>query len=85
MANLRWYRTLGVPEVGRSLQTIRRDRGTTQQAFAPLVHSSSSTISRLERGEDVSLRVALDAAIELGYEFILVPKGSAITVTPPEE
>lgn len=59
---------------------MREDAGLDQASTAEKVSSSRSTVSRIERGHDVSLHTAMEIIAELGYEIVLTPRGSAIIV-----
>lgn len=79
-----WYRVRSLISLGNALAQSRKDAGLDQQAMAEVISSSRPTISRIERGEAASSQTVLDAVAQAGYEVILVPRGSRVTVTEPQ-
>lgn len=78
-----WYRARSLVDLGAALQEVRRDKGVTQEEAARLARSSRPTVSRMERGVPVQSDVLLAAAAVAGYEFVLIPRGSRVTVVEP--
>ena len=78
-----WYRARSLSGAGIALQEVRRDTHLSQDDAARRIGSSRPTLSRMERGEAVQSDVLFDLAAELGYEFVLVPRGSDLKVSPP--
>ena len=76
-----WYRARSLSGAGSALQEIRRDVGISQDDAARQIGSSRPTLSRMERGEAVQSDVLFDLAARLGYEFVLVPRGSDLKVS----
>lgn len=70
------YDTIGF---GEHVRRARQDRGFNQDELANRIGVSRMTISRLERGESVSVDIALRALSECGIALALVPKFSRMT------
>lgn len=70
------YDTIGF---GEHVRRARQDRGFNQDELANRIGVSRMTISRLERGESVSVDIALRALSECGIALALVPKFSRVT------
>jgi HTH-type transcriptional regulator / antitoxin HipB len=68
-------------EFGERLRRARRARGFDQGELADRIGVSRMTISRLERGESVSVDIALRALSECGIALALVPKFSRVMVS----
>lgn len=75
-----WFRVRSTSAFGQALADIRKDLSLSQDEAAALIGSSRPTISRMELGATVSSELAVRAASEYGYDVILVPRGSRITV-----
>ncbi|WP_235852760.1 helix-turn-helix domain-containing protein [Mycobacterium interjectum] len=67
-------------EFGEGLRRARQARGFQQGELADRIGVSRMTISRLERGESVSVDIALRALSECGIALALVPKFSRVMV-----
>lgn len=63
-------------ELGEHVRRVRHDRGFNQGELANRIGVTRMTISRLERGESVSVDIALRALSECGIALALVPKFS---------
>lgn len=68
-------------ELGAHLRRARRDKGFQQEELADRIGVNRMTISRLERGDSVSVDITLRALSECGIALALVPKFSRVTVT----
>lgn len=68
-------------ELGERARRARQARGFHQDELANRIGVTRMTISRLERGESVSVDIALRALSECGIALALVPKFSRVTVT----
>lgn len=66
-------------ELGQHIRRARQDRGFNQDELADRIGVTRMTISRLERGESVSVDIALRALSECGIALALVPKFSRVT------
>ena len=77
-----FYRARSVPALADAVQAMRTDAGKTQAELALDIGSSRPTISRMERGMPVATDTLLDALTACGYELVLVPRGSHLTVKP---
>jgi HTH-type transcriptional regulator/antitoxin HipB len=69
---VRWVFTPA--DLGHSLKQARRRAGLTQTNLSERLGVARMTISRLERGEPVSLETALAALAECGDALVVVPK-----------
>lgn len=67
-------------ELGQSIREARIERGLQQADLAERVGVSRMTISRLERGESVSVETAMRCLSECGRAIAVVPKFSRIEV-----
>ncbi|SBS78519.1 XRE family transcriptional regulator [uncultured Mycobacterium sp.] len=67
-------------ELGEQARRARQSRGFHQDELANRIGVSRMTISRLERGESVSVDIALRALSECGIALALVPKFSRVKV-----
>jgi transcriptional regulator with XRE-family HTH domain len=67
-------------ELGGHVRRARQARGFHQDELANRIGVSRMTISRLERGESVSVDIALRALSECGIALALVPKFSRVKV-----
>ncbi|WP_243841430.1 helix-turn-helix transcriptional regulator [Mycobacterium sp. DL592] len=68
-------------DLGEHVRRARQARGFLQDELASRIGVTRMTISRLERGESVSVDIALRALSECGIALALVPKFSRVTVT----
>jgi transcriptional regulator with XRE-family HTH domain len=67
-------------ELGEHVRRARQVKGFHQEELAARIGVTRMTISRLERGESVSVDTALRALSECGIALALVPKFSRVTV-----
>lgn len=67
-------------ELGEHVRRARQSTGFRQGELADRIGVTRMTISRLERGESVSVDIALRALSECGVALALVPKFSRVTV-----
>lgn len=82
-AQTRWYRARTKRALGAALQSIRQRGGHTQDELAAQVSSSRPHLSRLERGTSPQVDTLMRLLDVQGYELVLVPRGSTVTVEPP--
>jgi len=75
---VRW--AFDTPEFGGAARRVRRQARFTQSELAERIGVTRMTISRLERGESVSIDTALKALSECGYAVALAPKFSRLVV-----
>lgn len=61
-------------EFGERIRALRRAKGLRQDELADRIAVTRMTISRLERGESVSVDTALRALSECGYAIAVAPK-----------
>jgi len=73
-------RTVTPEGLGQTVRRVRRTRGWDQKRLAALCQVSRMTISRLERGQDVSIATALRALSECGYSMTIAPKRARVRV-----
>ncbi len=78
-----WYRVRTLASLGTAMAEIRKNAGLNQDDAAALAHASRPTMSRLERGAPSSTAVIIDLLASTGYEVLLVPRGSRVTVKEP--
>jgi len=67
-------------ELGEHARRARQAKSLHQDELAARIGVTRMTISRLERGESVSVDIALRALSECGIALALVPKFSRVTV-----
>lgn len=67
-------------EFGARLRALRHTKGLRQDELADRIGVTRMTISRLERGESVSVDTALRALSECGYAIALAPKFTRVAV-----
>ena len=79
----RFYRARSATALADAVQSIRTASGKTQSDLARAIRSSRPTISRMERGLPTASDTLVDALTECGYEIVIVPRGSLVTVVPP--
>lgn len=75
-------RALTAADLGRAIRKARQGRRMRQDELAERLDVSRMTISRLERGEAVSVETAMQALSECGTEVIVVPKFARVDVHP---
>lgn len=75
-----WYWLKTIQGFGDAVRTMREVQQLNQDELALKINSSRPTISRFERGADISLSTAFEAIAALGYDLIAVPKGSEVTI-----
>jgi len=69
--------------LGTVIRELRRERSWTQDELADRANVARMTISRLERGEDVSVITTLRCISELGYICVIAPKASKVEAKEP--
>lgn len=79
----RFYRARSAAALATAVRSVRSASGTTQSELAHAIRSSRPTISRMERGLPTATDTLIDALTECGYELVVVPRGSLVTVEPP--
>lgn len=67
-------------ELGEHIRRARQKKGFQQDELAERIGVARMTISRLERGESVSVDTALRALSECGAALAVVPKFSRVAV-----
>lgn len=77
-----FYRAVDAPSLGSAISDARKEAGLTQQELAERLKVTRGTIVRLERGEAVSLVVAMQAIRILGRDVALIPRFSKLQVRP---
>lgn len=76
------HRAVRIPsDLGAAVRDARTAKGIDQAGLAERCNVSRMTISRLERGEPVSMSTAVRALSECGFEIAVVPKFSRIEVS----
>lgn len=79
----RFYRARSTSALAEAVRSVRSSTGKTQSDVARAIHSSRPTISRMERGLPTSTDTLVDVLTECGYEIVVVPRGSVVTVEAP--
>ena len=67
-------------ELGEQIRRVRVQRGLQQDELADRLGVTRMTVSRLERGQSVSVDTALRALSECGYAIAVVPKFTRVAV-----
>jgi transcriptional regulator with XRE-family HTH domain len=67
-------------ELGSHVRRARQQKGLRQEELADRLGVTRMTVSRLERGEPVSVDTALRALSECGYAIAVAPKFTRVTV-----
>jgi transcriptional regulator with XRE-family HTH domain len=67
-------------EFGEHVRRARQGKGLRQDELADRIGVTRMTISRLERGESVSVDTAMRALSECGAALVVVPKFSRIAI-----
>jgi transcriptional regulator with XRE-family HTH domain len=75
-----WGRARTPEELGRLIGEARRAAGMQQADLAELVQVSRMTVSRMERGHEVSMATVMRALSECGYSIIVAPKFSKVRI-----
>jgi HTH-type transcriptional regulator / antitoxin HipB len=71
-------------ELGERIRRARQEKGLRQDELADRLGVTRMTISRLERGEPVSVDTALRALSECGYAIAVAPKFTRLGVLDAE-
>jgi transcriptional regulator with XRE-family HTH domain len=67
-------------EFGEQIRRARQEKGLQQDELADRLGVTRMTVSRLERGESVSIDTALRALSECGYAIAVAPKFTRLAV-----
>lgn len=67
-------------ELGDHVRRARQEKGLRQEELADRIGVTRMTLSRLERGEPVSVDTALRALSECGYAIAVAPKFTRVAV-----
>lgn len=67
-------------ELGEQIRRVRMQRGLQQDELADRLGVTRMTVSRLERGQSVSVDTALRALSECGYAIAVAPKFTRVAV-----
>lgn len=81
MAHLPWSWVADPTGLGGVIRDARRSRGLQQVDLAERLGVSRRTVSRMERGEAVSIETALRALAECGVALAAVPKFARVEVS----
>ena len=82
-AQMRWYRARTKPRWAPPSSPSDSEPGTSQSELAARVGSSRPHLSRLERGTSPQVDTLMQLLDVQGYELVVVPRGSTVTVEPP--
>ncbi|MFV0494094.1 helix-turn-helix transcriptional regulator [Mycobacterium sp.] len=80
MKHVPWSWVADSAALGRAIRDARRGRGLQQADLAERLGVSRMTVSRMERGDSVSVDTALRALAECGMALAVIPKFAQITV-----
>jgi len=75
-----WFRVRSLQALGSALSEIRQAAGLSQSDAAEGAHTSRPTVSRMERGQQVSTATVIDMVAVTGYDIVLVPRGARLKV-----
>jgi len=78
-------RVASAATLGPCVRRVRRARGFDQAELARRCQVGRMTISRLERGQDVSVATALRALSECGYSVTIAPKQARVRIEAIDE
>ena len=67
-------------ELGERIRRARQEKGLQQDELADRLGVTRMTVSRLERGQSVSVETALRALSECGYAVAVAPKFTRVAV-----
>jgi HTH-type transcriptional regulator/antitoxin HipB len=67
-------------DLGEAIRRARRQRGLTQAELGDRLGVGRMTVSRLEKGESVSVETALRALSECGYAVAIAPKFTQLRI-----
>jgi len=67
-------------ELGEQIRRARLEKGLQQDELADRLGVTRMTVSRLERGQSVSVDTALRALSECGYAIAVAPKFTRVAV-----
>lgn len=67
-------------ELGERVRRARQEKGLRQDELAERLGVTRMTVSRLERGDPVSVDTTLRALSECGYAIAVAPKFTRVTV-----
>ena len=81
MDHPRWSWVTDSEGLGRVIREARRSRGLQQSDLSDRLGVSRMTVSRMERGDAVSVDTVLRALAECGIALAAVPKFARIEVT----
>jgi HTH-type transcriptional regulator/antitoxin HipB len=86
---VRYMNHIAVPvydtaELGERIKRARQEKGLRQEELGDRIGVTRMTISRLERGEPVSVDTALRALSECGYAIAVIPKFTRLAVIDAE-
>jgi HTH-type transcriptional regulator/antitoxin HipB len=85
MNHLPWSWVADPAALGAAIRDARRRRDLQQADLAERLGVSRMTVSRMERGEAVSIDTVLRALAECGVALVVAPKFSKVTVTDESE
>jgi HTH-type transcriptional regulator / antitoxin HipB len=67
-------------ELGMRVRRARQEKGLHQEELAERLGVTRMTVSRLERGQPVSVDTAIRALSECGYALVVAPKFTRVVV-----
>lgn len=75
-----WVRVKGSRNVGEALAQVRRETGLTQSELAERLDVTRTTVIDMEKGRPAAVRRLVDAFSMLGYDVVIVPRGTRVEV-----
>ncbi len=75
-----WANAWSSEDLGRHIAALRQAKGLRQEDFAAQLGVSRTTLSALENGGSVSLRLATKAISWLGSRMVILPKDAQVSV-----
>ncbi len=75
-----WFRVNGPTGLGSALREARREGGMTQDDLARRLDVTRTTVIDMEKGGPAAVRRFVDAFSTLGYDVVVVRRGSSIEV-----
>ncbi len=79
-----WIRPRGQRALADALASARKHAGLTQSELASRLRIDRTTLLDMEAGRNKALSRWSEAMAGLGYDVVVVPRGSAVTVREPE-
>lgn len=75
-----WMRVKGGTSLGEALEQARGQGALTQAELAARLQVTRTTVIDMEKARPAALRRLVDAFSVLGFEIVIVPRGSHVLV-----